>query len=169
MEDHRPTGPGATGEEPEAAGPASARFLALVGVLVVTPLLVALLVVGAVKDGPSAAGPARGGVAPLDLGTVSAGVAAHFRLAAAHLEEYRQVPCWCGCQQFLGHRNLADCFVRADGRGWEAHAAGCGVCLGEAAIAERMLGDGATPADVTAAVGARFGPTAVTTPPATTT
>lgn len=106
----------------------------------------------------------RAGAAPLDLATVSTDIAGHYRFAAAHPDAYRDIPCWCGCQQFLGHRNLFDCFVRPDGRGWEAHAAGCGVCNGEAAMAERMLDAGQTPNDVAAAVNLEFGVTSITRP-----
>ena len=105
---------------------------------------------------------------PFDLASVSATIAGHYHFAADHLAELEQIPCWCGCEQFLAHRHLADCFVRADGRGWEAHAAGCGVCIGEAVIARRMLEEGRTPAEIKAAVDIRFGPTVITTPAAVT-
>ena len=98
--------------------------------LVVLTAMSTVLVVG--RTGGHRAGPA-----PLDLSTISENIAGHYRYAAAHAEAYREIPCWCGCQQYLGHGNLEDCFVRRDGRGWEAHAAGCGVCNGEAAIAAR--------------------------------
>ena len=102
--------------------------------------------------------------APLKLSTVPADVAEHYQYAAAHLMEFAQIPCWCGCMQYLGHRSLADCFVRADGQGWEAHAAVCPVCLAEATMAELMLKQGRSPHDVAEAVALQFGPTSVTTP-----
>jgi hypothetical protein len=102
--------------------------------------------------------------APLNLSSVPADVAEHYRYAAAHLIDYRQIPCWCGCMQYLGHRSLADCFVRADGKGWEAHAALCPVCLAEATMAERMLSQGSSPHDVAEAIALQFGPTSVTAP-----
>lgn len=131
---------------------------------------IAALAVAAVVT--TVAGSGRGGgphpPAPsaesLDLTKVSAEVASHYRYAQAHSDQYQLIPCWCGCEQFLGHRNLADCFVRSDGKGWEAHAAGCGVCITEAVIAERMLGEGATPLDVKNTVDAEFGTTAITAP-----
>jgi hypothetical protein len=54
-----------------------------------------------------------------------------YEAARADVETFSQVPCYCGCEDFLGHRHLLDCFVTPDGD-WERHATGCGVCLGEA-------------------------------------
>ena len=116
------------------------------------------------QDPPHAAAGSDPG--PLDLATVSPQVADHYRFAFAHADELSQMRCWCGCEQFLDHRNLADCFERRDGRGPEAHAAGCGVCLGEAGVVRRMLGEGRSVTDIAAALDTQFGPT-VTTAPAT--
>ena len=144
---------------------------AMIAVVVAVTVTVVVIATAGGSDArhasASTASTAHGAVAPLDLSTVSAQLAGHYRYAQAHMTDYRQIPCWCGCEQFLGHRNLADCFVRADGQGFEAHAAGCGVCNGEAAIAEQMLGQGHSPADVKATVDSQFGTTAITTPPNT--
>jgi hypothetical protein len=70
-------------------------------------------------------------------------VAVLYRGAHVHSEVYEGVPCFCGCEAMLGHRHLFDCFSRADGA-WEAHAIGCGVCLGEAAQVEELLASGET-------------------------
>lgn len=51
--------------------------------------------------------------------------------AADDREAFSQVACYCGCEAFLDHRHLLDCFERPDG-GWERHATGCAVCLSEA-------------------------------------
>jgi len=104
-------------------------------------------------------------VAPLDLGSVSPGIAEHYRFAAAHEDDLREVPCFCGCEEFLGHRDLYDCFVRADGAGWDAHAAGCGVCIGEAITARQLLDTGSTLGQVRDAVIEQFGTTPTTVPP----
>ena len=143
--------------------------LGAMAALMIAVTVIAVIVAGSGgAQSRSDATSTHGMVAPLELSTVSTPIAAHYRYAKAHITEYQQIPCWCGCQQFLAHRNLADCFVRADGKGWEAHAAGCGVCNGEAAIAERMLGEGRTASDVKTAVDTQFGTTAITTPPAST-
>lgn len=143
-------------------------FLGALAIAVALLVLAVAYTIGvAARADHAAPAAAHGQVAPLDLSTVAPDIAAHYHFASAHMAEFRHIPCWCGCQQFLGHRNLADCFVRADGRGWEAHAAGCGVCNGEAAVAERMLGEGTSAADVKAAVDQQYGTTAITAPPAT--
>lgn len=93
----------------------------------------------------------------LDLATVSDGVASEFRYAAGHLDAYRQLRCWCGCEAAFDHANLADCFVRADGQG-EAHGAGCGVCLASAITAPERLDAGTPISDITAEIDRTFGP-----------
>jgi hypothetical protein len=98
----------------------------------------------------------------LDISTVSATVTAEYRFAADHAEHYRQLRCWCGCEKAFAHKSLADCFVRADGA-WEAHGAGCGVCLGEAATAHVRLDAGDDPADIARDLDAEYGPAMTTT------
>lgn len=92
-----------------------------------------------------------GGV--IDPSEVPEVIAVHYRAAFANPEIFAGVPCFCGCDEMLGHRHLLDCFARPDGGGWEAHAAGCGVCLGEAEQIEILLAQGVTdPAVIRAAV-----------------
>ena len=145
------------------------QIAAVVGAFAAMALVAAVVVVvvAGMSRGDTthaAATASHGTVAPLDLSSVPEAMAGHYTYAAAHTAEYQQIPCWCGCQQFLGHRNLADCFVRADGEGWEAHAAGCGVCTAEAVIAETALDRGGTPAQIKATVDAQFGSAAITIP-----
>lgn len=78
---------------------------------------------------------APGGV--LRAGEVPEALVVWYQGAERHPDVFAEVPCFCGCAAMLDHRHLLDCFVRADGDGWEAHALGCGVCLGEA---EQVLG-----------------------------
>lgn len=72
---------------------------------------------------------------------VPGAVAVLYRAAHDHSTVYEQIPCFCGCEAMLGHRHLLDCFARPEG-GWEAHALGCGVCLGEAQQVEDLLAAG---------------------------
>jgi hypothetical protein len=74
-----------------------------------------------------------------------AAVRGHYRFAGAHRDTYREVPCYCGCDSFLAHRSLEDCFVAADGTGWDSHAAGCAVCIDESKIVRRLLARGLSP------------------------
>jgi hypothetical protein len=135
--------------------------------VVVAPVVVALAViagtlllfVGAYADTPAAA-------APLDLADVSAPIAGHYHAAEDLADRYRQVPCYCGCEEFLGHRDLYDCFVRADGAGWESHAAGCGVCIAESTVVRDLASSDTPTAEIVDAVVDRFGTTPITTPPA---
>lgn len=60
-----------------------------------------------------------------------------YEAAAADPDAFTQVACYCGCESFLDHRHLLDCFVRPDGA-WERHATGCAVCLAEAAQVVEM-------------------------------
>lgn len=80
-----------------------------------------------------------------------------YQYAAKHVAQFMAIPCFCGCQQSLGHRNLEDCVVTPDGD-WDAHASGCGVCTAEAVAAKELL-DINTPIDVVhKAIVDRFGP-----------
>ncbi|GIU99426.1 MAG: hypothetical protein KatS3mg014_1042 [Actinomycetota bacterium] len=83
-------------------------------------------------------------------------VAAQYAFARRHADVYARIPCFCGCAQMLGHRNLADCFVTPAGT-WESHAAGCAVCLGESEIVMRMMGRGMGPPMMRDRIVARFG------------
>jgi uncharacterized protein with PCYCGC motif len=74
-----------------------------------------------------------------------AAVRVHYRSAGNHPDTYRQIPCYCGCDSFLAHRNLKDCFVAADGTGWDRHAAGCAVCIEESSIVRRLIARGLSP------------------------
>jgi hypothetical protein len=138
--------------------------------LVVAPLLgVLLMAAGAVAVVALAGGDggndhAMGAAPPLELASVTADVADHYRYAEAHPAELSAIPCFCGCQEFLGHESLYDCFVRIDGAGYDSHAAGCGVCIGEAVLASQLLDAGTPAADVAARIVEQFGTTTITSP-----
>jgi hypothetical protein len=82
----------------------------------------------------------------------------HYAFAKANADTYTQVPCFCGCADMLGHRNLEDCFVTPDGA-WESHAAGCNVCIEESQMVTRMMGGGMAPSMMRDRIVGRFGPT----------
>lgn len=63
-----------------------------------------------------------------------------YRAAANDPEAFEAVACYCGCEAFLDHRHLGDCFVRPDG-GWERHATGCAICLAQARDVAEMRTD----------------------------
>ena len=118
---------------------------------------------GCAPDGSSLDGEPAGAVAiglavpPLDLDDVAPNIAEHYRTAEANHDVYSQVPCYCGCERSICHRHLADCFVRSDGGGWDAHAAGCAVCTDESAMVRRLLADGTDTATIRQSIIAEFG------------
>jgi hypothetical protein len=90
-----------------------------------------------------------GGI-PVDLDTLSPELASLYRSAERHGDHFTKIPCFCGCQEGrLEHRNLLDCYVLRDGRGWESHAVGCDVCQGEARLALSLLDEGLDIGEVT--------------------
>jgi hypothetical protein len=121
----------------------------------ISAALIGLTLMGVVAIGVSglrapsewvSAPPAMFSVAPggvVDPADVPVAIQVLYRGAHAHPDMYEAVPCFCGCEATLEHRHLFDCFSRADGA-WEAHALGCGVCLGEAAQVEELLASGET-------------------------
>lgn len=139
--------------------------------LVVVPLLAVLVVAtGAValvaSTGDRDAGDAHpmAAAAPLELASVSEDIAAQYRYAEAHQADLSVIPCFCGCEEFLAHENLYDCFVRADGDGYDSHAAGCAVCVGEAVVASQLLEAGTPATEVAGRIAEQFGTTPTTSP-----
>ncbi|HET7236668.1 MAG TPA: PCYCGC motif-containing (lipo)protein [Actinomycetota bacterium] len=93
------------------------------------------------------------------LDMVPAHLVRHYELARANPDVYSQVPCFCGCEQMLAHRNLEDCFVTPDGA-WESHASGCQICIKESRMLMRMMGRGmSAPMMAERVVGEFGGPT----------
>ncbi|OFW78354.1 MAG: hypothetical protein A2Z48_04550 [Actinobacteria bacterium RBG_19FT_COMBO_70_19] len=82
--------------------------------------------------------------AGFQLDGMPAHMVAHYEYARSNADVYAQIPCFCGCQDMLGHRNLEDCFVTPDGA-WESHAAGCQVCIDESQMVTRMMTRGMGP------------------------
>lgn len=103
--------------------------LAAAGWLVATGLDTGSAGPGATGDAPAMLAVAPGGT--VELASLPALQQELYRAAAADPDAFESVACYCGCEAFLDHRHLRDCFVRPDG-GWERHATGCGVCLAEA-------------------------------------
>jgi hypothetical protein len=56
-------------------------------------------------------------------------------------ETLAQLPCYCHCDQSMGHKSLHSCYE-------DMHAAGCGVCIKEALIAHDLQQSGLTPAQI---------------------
>lgn len=135
-------------------------------------LLAALLVAGGAasfvvgRDGTGDARP-HGPAAALELASVTDDIARNYRYAETHRKELSTIPCFCGCEEFLGHESLYDCFIRADSA-YDSHAAGCGVCIGESAVASSLLDAGRPATEVAERIIEQFGTTPVTSPDQTT-
>ena len=127
--------------------------------------LVALIFVGlaALIRGASGADPADAAPAAasptVDLADLPDATADVYRYAADHAMHFIDIPCYCGCEHSIGHRNLEDCFVNPAGD-WDAHASGCGVCSAEAIAAREQLDAGVAIGDVRQSIIDRFGPPA---------
>jgi hypothetical protein len=102
------------------------------------------------------AAPAAGQDAAFQLTGMPAHMVMHYESARANPTIYAQIPCFCGCQQMLGHRNLEDCFVTPDGA-WESHASGCQVCIDESRMVMRMMGRGTAPPMMRELIVGQFG------------
>ena len=139
--------------------------------LFVGPLLALLLVaVGAAAliasgdDGDAGDAHAMGAAPPLELASVTDAIAGHYRYAERHQTDFSKIPCFCGCEEFLSHEDLYDCFIRTDGAGFDSHAAGCGVCIGEAVVASQLLDAGTPATEVAGRIVEQFGTTPITSP-----
>jgi hypothetical protein len=164
MTEPEPTSSGSAGPRP-AGGPVVRWWWLFVAPVVTVVVVAAGAIALVVSQGDSDEGVhAMAAVAPLELSSVSQDVAAHYRYAEAHQADFSAIPCFCGCQEFLDHGNLYDCFVRADGAGYDSHAAGCGVCIGEASVASRLLDVGTPAAEVAERIVGQFGTTPITSP-----
>lgn len=98
------------------------------------------------------------GGSPVDLATLQPSLVKLYRGAKAHAPHFKEIPCFCGCQEGrLQHRNLYDCYVLKDGRGWESHAIGCDVCQGEAEMALALMSRGTPPDAVKTQVVDKYG------------
>jgi hypothetical protein len=122
-----------------------------------------VLISGLDSDRPGAASGGGDDAPPLDIATVADATAAHYLAAESEPATYRDVPCFCGCEEFLGHRHLYDCFVRADGRGWDAHAAGCGICIAESVTVQELRDAGHDVPSIRDVIIAQYGATTPTT------
>ena len=74
---------------------------------------------------------APAGVLPLAVERAGPSTVAAYRAALTHPDVLASVPCLCGCQQSLGHRNNLDCYIAGAANGsvtYSMHGVGCAVC-----------------------------------------
>jgi hypothetical protein len=96
---------------------------------------------------------APGGV--IDLEDLPPTTQALYLAAQDDATAFEVVRCYCGCEAFLSHRTLRDCFVRPDGQ-WERHGSACGVCIAEAIDVSTMRADGVPLDDIIQHIDDRF-------------
>lgn len=136
------------------------RHVWIVAVELALVVFVGLGVAGLIR-GASAADPDHALHSPtaitVSLATLPTETADLYRYAAGHAVQFAEIPCYCGCDRSLGHRNLEDCFVTAEG-GWDAHASGCAVCTLEASSAQELIDAGTDVAVVRRTIVDRYGP-----------
>lgn len=113
-----------------------------------------LIVVGSFGTGSSGREAIMAAVAPgvVAEADIPEGLIPLYHGARDRAAVFAATPCYCGCMEMLGHRHLLDCFRRPDGSGWESHALGCGVCLGEAQHVLELVAGGFDADAVVAAV-----------------
>ena len=136
------------------------RWAGIVGLELGVLALIAVGIIGLIRgasapDGNDAT--AGSTIVTADLATVTPAIAADYHYAADHLDHFAQIPCYCGCDHSLGHRNLADCYVTATGA-WDAHASGCAVCGNETATVREQLTAGTPIDDVRTVIVDQYGP-----------
>ncbi|MDQ5845535.1 MAG: PCYCGC domain-containing protein [Acidobacteriota bacterium] len=60
-----------------------------------------------------------------------------------------QLPCYCHCDQSVGHKSLHSCFE-------DEHAASCAVCVDEALLAYKLEKSGKTPSQIREQIVAQY-------------
>ena len=64
-----------------------------------------------------------------------------YRVVKEIPETIAQLPCYCHCDQSIGHKSLHSCFQ-------DTHASQCVVCVNEALLAYNMQRNGMSPAQI---------------------
>lgn len=84
-------------------------------------------------------------VAPAERYAAYPRVAQVYEMVARTPHVVDGIYCYCHCSEHSGHYSLLDCFH-------DDHAAGCDICLSEAAMAHEMHNDGASLDEIRAAI-----------------
>lgn len=75
-----------------------------------------------------------------------------YLVAAQHTDLLKNIPCYCGCGESVGHKSNLDCFineVKKDGSiVWDSHATSCINCMEIAIESAKYLQDGKTPIEI---------------------
>ncbi len=146
---------------PESAGPGGGSSSLLAALPVVVGVIV-VLAVGLWFSGllPSSGG-GDSGAAPLAVQssqpssastdqvpafvTDTPRVREAYAFAVAHSADLLYIPCYCGCGEHSGHRNVRDCFIKqltGTAVTYEKHGSTCDVCVSIALDVKKMTGEG---------------------------
>ena len=80
-----------------------------------------------------------------------------YKIAVAYQDVLKFVPCYCGCQQDAEkYQSLKDCFIDRKTGEYDEHAAGCGICLEEAADISQWEKDGLTTLQIREKIDAKY-------------
>ena len=139
-----------------ATRPWWALVLALVAVAVTVAMLAQDRLASADADAEAAPMMQVAPGGEIELASLPADHRHLYEAAAADEEAFAEVRCYCGCESFLDHASLFDCFVRPQG-GWERHATGCAVCLAEARDVVEDRRDGLPLDEIVERIDRRYG------------
>lgn len=68
-----------------------------------------------------------------------------YAFAVAHSADLGYIPCYCGCGEHSGHRNVRDCFIKqmvGSTVVYEKHGSTCDVCVSIVLDVKKMTGEG---------------------------
>ncbi len=82
-----------------------------------------------------------------------------YEYAAAHPDELKNYPCYCGCAN-IGHKDNLACYIKAimpDSRiEYDNHAVGCGICVDITRDAMRLKREGQSSRQIRAYIDAKY-------------
>jgi hypothetical protein len=91
-----------------------------------------------------------------DYVRTSAATEAAYHYAMSHPEVVAWMPCYCGCDA-MEHRSNLDCYLKANGAGFEEHASYCGICVDITLKAKELVAQGKSLLEVRTIVDATWG------------
>ena len=81
---------------------------------------------------------------------------AAYRYAIEHPEIVAWMPCYCGCDA-MEHRSNLDCYLKANGAGFEEHASYCRICVDITLKAKALVAQGTSLREIRTIVDATWG------------
>lgn len=83
-----------------------------------------------------------------------------YEFAAGHGADLAFIPCYCGCGEHSGHRNVRDCFVKQQtlsGITYDDHGSGCDICVSIVLDVKKMQGEGQSLAATRKSIDVKYG------------